>query len=182
MSISPTLAFEGHAIVSANGMIADGDGAMPPALRNDADWRLFQAALDEASFVVVGSIGHMRHRNPGRRRLVLTRSVATLAPDPVDKLAQFWNPAGLPVEKLLDALGITTGTIAVTGGTGVFDFFLSWFTAFSIAEVPGLVLPGGTPCFSAGTPKVALAGAGLRPGVPEVIDRAAGVTLTRWVR
>ena len=38
----------GHAIVSADGMIADRNRRMPAALRNDADWRRFQAALDRS--------------------------------------------------------------------------------------------------------------------------------------
>ena len=33
----PDLVFEGHALVSADGMIADGNSRMPPALRHDAD-------------------------------------------------------------------------------------------------------------------------------------------------
>jgi hypothetical protein len=175
-------AFEGHAIVSVDGMIADAEGRMPPALHNDADWRLFQAALDEAKLVVLGSVGHMLHPNPGRRRLVLTRSVDDLSADPRDPLARFWNPAGLPMEAALETLGITGGTIAITGGRGIFDYFAPSFTAFSLVEVPGLVLRGGTSCFSAGHPRVVLAAWGLRPAMPEVIDPATGVTLTRWAR
>ena len=33
---------EGYAIVSADGMIADGDGVMPATIRNDADQRFLQ--------------------------------------------------------------------------------------------------------------------------------------------
>ena len=84
MGNSPKLEFEGHAIVSVDGMIADAEGLMPAALRNDADWRLFQAALDGAALVVLGRLGHARHPNPGRRRLVVTRAVEALAPDPQD--------------------------------------------------------------------------------------------------
>ena len=40
---------EGHAIVSVDGMIAAADGTMPPALRSEPDWRIFQAALDVAA-------------------------------------------------------------------------------------------------------------------------------------
>ncbi|MFX7748073.1 hypothetical protein ABTK03_22080, partial [Acinetobacter baumannii] len=65
---------------------------MPQRLMNDADWRLFQAALDRAELVVLGRVGHQRHPNPGRRRLVLTRSVTGLVVDPADRCAHFWNP------------------------------------------------------------------------------------------
>src|SRR5690606_35238256 len=78
---------EGHAIVSSDGMIAAADGSMPPQLRNDTDWRIFQSALDQAALVVLGRIGHARHPNPGRRRLVLTHSVAELEADPQDGLS-----------------------------------------------------------------------------------------------
>ena len=73
MSIPDTsVIVEGHAIVSVDGMIAAADGSMPPALRNEADWRIFQAALDAAVLVVLGRLGHERNPNPGRKRLVLS--------------------------------------------------------------------------------------------------------------
>ena len=97
---------EGHAIVSDDGMIASHDGSMPPELRSDADWRLFQAALDRSALVVLGRLGHLRHPNPGRRRLVLTHSVVDLQPDPVDAQASYWNPAGIDITAALARLGI----------------------------------------------------------------------------
>jgi dihydrofolate reductase len=172
----------GHAIVSADGMIADAAGDMPAALRNDADWRTFQNSLVRATLVVLGRLGHSRHPNPGRRRLVLTRSVATLRPDADDPLALLWNPLGMPLADVLDALEIAEGTIAVTGGTGVFDYFFEHYDRFDLSEVHDLVLPGGGPCFSAGHPRTVLAAAGLVPGRSELIDAAAGVTTTAWQR
>ena len=62
----------GHAIVSADGAIADRQRRMPPELRNDNDWTRFQAALDASVLVVLGRLGHEAHPNPGRRRLVVT--------------------------------------------------------------------------------------------------------------
>ena len=103
-------------------------------------------------------------------------------PTPGDSNATFWNPAGLLLDALLGQLGITTGTIAVTGGTRVFDLFLPRYTRFALSEVPGLTLPGGRPAFTSGPPNAVLAAAGLEPGEPELIDPAAGVTLTRWTR
>lgn len=171
---------EGHAIVSTDGMIADGHGDMPPALRSDADWRIFQVALDRAALVVLGRIGHMRHPNPGRRRLVLTHSVADLQPDPVDSRASYWNPGGLDIADVLGRLGIAEGTIAITGGTGTFDLFLPWYDSFLLSEVRTLELPDGIPCFTKGHPRFTLPGAGLEARDMEMID--PGVVQTRWVR
>lgn len=171
---------EGHAIVSVDGMIAAADGTMPPALRNEADWRLFQAALDRSALVVLGRLGHSRHPNPGRKRLVLTRSVAGLERDGADPLAHFWNPAGLGIADVLVQLGIAEGTIAITGGTGTFDVFLPLFDRFVLAEVRDLALPDGIPTFTKGHPRLVLKGAGLEARDMELIDR--GVVQTQWVR
>lgn len=171
---------EGHAIVSSDGMIADRSGGMPPELRSEADWRLFQAALDRSALVVLGRVGHARHPNPGRRRLVLTRSVAGLEADPADALSSYWNPAGLDITEVLARLGITEGTVAVTGGTGTFDLFLPWYDRFILAEVRSLLLPDGIPCFTTDHPRFVLPGAGLEPRDMETIDR--GVVQTQWVR
>jgi hypothetical protein len=182
MGVPAAVAFVGHAIVSADGMISAADGTMPAALRNDADWRRFQAALDESALVVVGREGHRRHGNPGRRRLVFTGSVEGIAPDPLDGHATLYNPAGATLAELLAHLGIAEGIVAVTGGTRVFDAFLPLYDAFDLAEANGVVLPAGRPCFPAGHPRAVLAQAGLLPARFEMLDAAAGVTLTRWTR
>ena len=57
---------EGHAIVSRDDRIADAGGAMPPGLRNDADWHNFQSALDEAAIVVLGRRSHVTAPNPAQ--------------------------------------------------------------------------------------------------------------------
>jgi hypothetical protein len=176
------LRVEGHAIVSADGMIADARGLMPDRLRNDADWRYFQAALDRAALVVLGRLGHARHPNGGRRRLVLTHQIDALEPDRHDPLATFWNPAGMPVEAVLEKIGVREGTLAITGGTGSFDLFLPFYDSFILAEVHGFLLPGGTPCFSTGHPRDTLTTAGLRPGETCTIDATANVTQTGWTR
>ncbi len=170
----------GHAIVSADGMIADTRGLMPPRLVNEADWRLFQAALDAAAIVVLGSAGHRRHPNPGRRRLVFTSSVAATGPDGGDPLATLYNPEGLAVADALAALRLRDGAVAVTGGRRVFDHFLRQYDEFLLAEVGDFALPGGTPCFSAGHPRTVLAATGLAPVEWSIIDHANSVILTRW--
>jgi len=181
MSIAGTnILVEGHAIVSSDGMIAAADGSMPPELRNDADWRLFQASLDRAAIVVLGRLGHTRHPNPGRRRLGLTHSVADLQPDPSDPLATYWNPAGLGIADVMTRLGIGDGTVAVTGGTGTFDLFLPFYDRFVLAEVRALSMSNGIPCFTKGHPRFVLPGEGLEARDMELIDR--GVVQTQWVR
>jgi len=170
----------GHAIVSADGMIADRHHRTPPALRNDADWRRFQAALDAAALVVLGRIGHEAHPNPGRKRVVVTSRVAWLERDPADENAMLWNPLGIGFSRVLAGLGIADGTVAVTGGTRVFDLFLPRFDAFDLAEIAGVTIPDGVPCFSDGPPAAMLAGAGLRAAQTEELDQAA--TLTVWRR
>lgn len=171
----------GHAIVSADGMIADAEGLMPRQLRNDADWALFQAALDAASVVVVGSHGHRRHPNPGRRRLVFTSRVREFITDGDDYLSTLFNPESMAVGDVLDATTLPDGVVAVTGGRRVFDHFLRQYDEFMLAEVNGFVLPGGTPCFSSGHPRTVLAATGMMPVEHKVIDAENGVTLTRWI-
>ena len=172
-----TIRFEGHAIVSADGMIANGaDEHAARCFRNDADWHQFQAALDRAALVVLGRKGHDRHPNPGRRRLVLTRETDGLEADGAERLvlesgddADRRRPRGARDRD---------GIVAITGGTGTFDLFAPLVTAFDLSEVHGLVLPDGMPCFSEGHPRVVLAALGLAPGSPEPLG--GGVTLTRW--
>lgn len=174
------LHIHGHAIVSADGKIAAADGTMPPQMRVDADWRAFQKALDESVLVVLGREGHERHPNPGRSRLVLTSRVDRLEPDPADPRALFYNPAALPVPSLFVELGLVAGTVAVTGGTRVFDLFRPWYDQFILAEVRMLVLPEGRPTFSADHPRFVLPGIGLSPTDMETI--APGVVRTHWVK
>ena len=171
------LTIEGHAIVSADGMIADVAGEYPAALRNDADWALYQAALNRAAVVVTGRRGHERFPNPGRRRLVLTRRVERLGDDPTDPRATYWNPAGMPLRAVLAELGIGDGIVAITG---VFELFVADYDRFVLSESHRLVIPDGTPCFAAGHPRMVLTQAGLRPLAVELIDPAAMVTTTDW--
>lgn len=173
------LIIEGHAIVSADGMIADAAGEYPAPLRNDADWRLYQAALDRAAVVVVGRRGHERFPNPGRRRLVLTRAVGRLAHDPRDKRATLWNPAGVGLREALGEIGVADGIVAITG---VFDHFVGDYDRFALSESHRLRISGGRPCFADGHPRVVLAAQGLQPATVELIDAEAMVTTTMWAK
>lgn len=178
---------EGYVIVSADGMIADGKGEMPPSIRNDADQRFFQDALDHAAVVV-----HGRHSHEGgpraarRRRLILTRRVAALAPDSAYPNAWLWNPVGANLDAALDRLGIGDGTVGVIGGTEVFSLFLPLYDAFHLSQAANSKIPGGLPVFSEfgpnATPEDVLARHGLKPGPRRDLDRAAGVSVMTWER
>jgi dihydrofolate reductase len=178
---------EGYVIVSADGMIADGKGEMPPSIRNDADQRFFQDALDHAAVVV-----HGRHSHEGgpraarRRRLILTRRVAALAPDSAYPNAWLWNPVGANLDAALDRLGIGDGTIAVIGGTEVFSLFLPLYDAFHLSQAANAKIPGGLPVFSEvgpnATPEDVLARHGLKPGPRRDLDRTARVSVMTWER
>ena len=174
-------------IVSADGMIADGKGEMPPSIRNDADQRFFQNALDHAAVVV-----HGRHSHEGgpraarRKRLILTRQIAALAPDPAHPNALLWNPVGANLDAALHRLGIGDGAIAVIGGTEVFSLFLPLYDAFHLSQAANAKIPGGLPVFSEvgpnATPQDVLARHGLKPGPRRDLDAAAGVSVVTWER
>ena len=168
----------GHAVVSADGRIADHLRQMPAILRNEKDWTRFQAALDAARLVVLGRLGHEAHPNPGRRRLVATSRVERL--ERVDDLVTLWNPAGLDFRDAAAELGVTDGAVAVTGGQQVFDYFAPRFTRFDLVTVDGALLPYGVPCFSNGWPDEVLGAAGLRVSDREILD--PGVRLEVWRR
>lgn len=181
----PLHRLEGHAIVSADDMIADAAGSKPRALDHPADWARFQAALDEAVLVILGRRSHEaspdRH---GRRRLVMSRSVAGL--ERRDD-GWWWNPAGASLEEALQAAAPEGGTVAIPGGRLAFDYFLdAGFDAFHLTRNAGVTLPGGVPLFTAcedGTrAEAVLDRAGLSPVAIEVLDAAAGVTVTEWRR
>jgi len=176
---------EAYAIISADGMIADAQGRFPEALKNDADKRFFHAALDSAAAIALGRLTHEQERNSGRRRLVLTRRIAALAPDPADAKALFWNPAGASFEAARLALGVRQGTLAVIGGADVYAVFLViGYDAFHLTRANRVQLPDGRPVFPGlggeRTPEEVLKAHGLRPGPLRLLDPVAGVTLVTW--
>jgi len=173
----------GFAIVSADDRIADFSGAIPPALRNEADWAYFQAELDRADLVALGRLAHEAAPNArGRRRLVLSRSARAL-----ERRADgwWWNPAEIPWREVAVALMPQGGRVATPGGRAAFDFFLGvGYAAFHLSRVEGLSLPCGRPLFARtldGVPARRILGeAGLSPRESRALDAAAGVTLTVW--
>jgi dihydrofolate reductase len=178
---------EGYVIVSADGMIADSQGVMPDSIRNAADQSYFQSALDRAAAVV-----HGRHSHEGglraarRKRLVVTREIAAIAPDSSYPNALRWNPLGATFEEALAQLGVTDGTIAIIGGPEVFSQFLPLYDAFHLSRVANAKIPGGLAVFTEvgpnATPEDVLTRHGLKPGAQRDLDKAAGVTLVTWQR
>ena len=178
---------EGLAIVSADGMIADARGIQPDVLKLEADQRFFYAALDDATALV-----HGRNSGEGgpdaarRRRLILTRRVASLAPDPANGRTVHWNPAGATLEEAWAALGVSGGLLTVIGGTEPFGLFLEiGYDAFHLSRASWATLPGGRPVFPdipPRTPEDLLAQHGLNPAPERVLDPKAGLALITWRR
>ena len=187
MAAAPPFRIEGYVIVSSTGMIADAAGVMPESIRNRADQSYFQAGLDAASLIVHGAHSHEGGPRAGRRRrLVLTRRVAATAPDPDYPHALLWNPAGASLEQAAAELDVTAGTVAVIGGTAVFDLFLPRYDVFHLSRAAGATIPGGRPVFSAvgpnTSPEDVLTQHNYVPGPVRDLDPAAGVTLVTWQR
>jgi dihydrofolate reductase len=178
---------EGYVIVSADGMLADAKGEMPDSIKNDADQRFFQAALDRAAAVV-----HGRHSHEGgphaaqRKRLVVTRQIGAMAPDPTYPHALLWNPLGATLDQALDRLGIGDGTIAIIGGPDVFSLFLPLYDAFHLSHAAKAKIPGGLGVFTEvgphATPEDVLSQRGFRPGPRRDLDPEAGVSVVTWER
>lgn len=177
---------EGYVIVSADGMLADASGVMPAALKFDADQRFFESALDAADLIV-----HGRHsfedqpRSPQRTRIVLTRTIAALAPDPANPKATLWNPAGASFEEACRASGVTTGTAAIIGGPVVFGMFMDRYDTFWLSQAHRLTMPngmGGFPNVPSRSPQDILAAHGLKAAEIRVLDAERGVDVTAWRR
>jgi len=120
------------------------------------------------------------------RRLVLTRTVAGLLPDPQNDKAVRWNPAGATLEQAWHALGLSGGSLAVIGGTEPFGLFLDiGYDAFHLSRASHAELTGGRPVFPGippHRPEDLLAQHGLKPGPTRVLDQTAGLTMVTWRR
>ena len=178
--------FEGCAIVSADGMLANSDGNQPGELIVEADKQFFDEKLEASDLIVHGRHSHEGQRNsPRRKRLYATRQVAAIEPHPSNPNALRWNPAGATVEDAAARLGVRSGVVAVIGGTGVFDLFLGRYDVFWLTVANRARLPGGVPVFSGIPPRTAdeiLRAAGLRPGETRVLDAEQDVDLIPWLR
>lgn len=179
---------EGYAIVSAEGHIADHNAHMPDILKNEADLRFFDSQLDRADIVVHGRHSHEGHDNsPNRRRLIVTRKVAAIAPNPEHPNSNLWNPAGASFQAACASLGLTGGVAAILGGPEVYSLFLDiGYTTFYLSRSRYVSLPSGLPLFAqgrhGGSAEDALRRSGLAPGPEQTLDAANGVTLVAWRR
>ena len=178
--------FEGYVIVSADGMLADAGHVMPDSLKFPGDKTFFEQALDHADLIVHGRHSHEQQPNsPKRKRLILTRKITALTVDPELPNATLWNPRHASFEAACDFAGVPSGMAAIIGGPVVFDLFMDRYDTFWLSEAPHVRLPGGEGCFvgvPANTPQQILAAHGLRPGEPQTLDAAHGVTVTPWQR
>jgi hypothetical protein len=182
----PAFRVEGYVIVSADGMLANADHVMPDELKFEGDARFFSSALDRADLIVHGRHSHEEQPNsPQRKRVILTRTVASLAPDPTRPKASLWNPQGASFEAACDFAGVRSGTVAIIGGPGVFGMFMDRYDTFWLSQAPHVRLPGGEACFPgvpARSPQEILAAHGLRPGEAQMLEPAASVSVTPWRR
>src|SRR5258705_13031379 len=107
------LRLEGYVIVSADGMLANADHVMPAELKFDGDTKFFTAALGRADLIVHGRRSHEdQPDSPRRKRIVVTRRIGVIAPDPSNPKATLWNPAGATFEAACDFAGVRSGTDA----------------------------------------------------------------------
>jgi dihydrofolate reductase len=176
---------EGFAIISREGMIAGSDASFPEALKIPADQKFYQDSLDRASAVANGR--HSAEGGPkeaARRRIVLTRRVERIVPDPDNPNAVLWNPVTAPFEEAWLKLNIDEGTLAVVGGTDVFGLFLNiGYDAFFLTRAQASV-PRGRPVFPGigkrVTPETVMKRHGLVLRSTRILDEATGTKLEEW--
>ena len=178
--------FEGFAIISADGMIANAAGIMPDSLKIEVDQIFFEKSLDRADLVIHGRYSREHHRRSDlRHRLVLTHAIASIQIDPDNKRSLFWNPNGASFEQAAAVIGIHKGIVSVIGGRQAFGLFLARFDAFFLSRVSEVLLPGGRPVFPTVPPQEpdeVLREHGLILSHRTTLDADKGLTLERWDR
>lgn len=177
---------EGYVIVSADGMLANAAHVMPDELKFEGDKRFFTAALDQADLVVHGrNSGEDQPNSPQRKRLIMTRQVTALTPDPSNPKATLWNPSGASFEAAADFAGVRSGLVAIIGGPDVFGLFMDRYDTFWLSLAARVKIPDGEGCFPdvpARSPEQVLASHGLKAGETQILDTADGVSVTPWRR
>jgi dihydrofolate reductase len=177
---------EGYAIISSEGMIAASDGSFPENLKIPADQKFYQNSIDRAAAVANGR--HSAEGGPkeaARRRIVLTRRVERVVPDPDNANAVLWNPASAPFEEAWMRLNVDDGTLAVVGGTDVFGLFLNiGYDIFFLTRTDARV-PRGRPVFPGvgrnAAPEDILAKHGMVLRATRMLDPATNTRLEEWV-
>jgi dihydrofolate reductase len=178
---------EGYAVISKEGMIATSDGKFPDAIKIPADHEFYQSSVDRASAVANG-----RHSAEGgpkeeqRRRIVLTRRVDLITPDPDNPNAILWNPATAPFDEVWAKLGIDGGVLAVVGGTDTFGLFLNiGYDAFFLTRTDASV-PRGRPVFpgvgKTMTAEEVMTKAGLVLKGTRMLDASVNCRVEEWVK
>src|SRR5204863_7179696 len=108
----------------------------------------FTAAVHRADLIVPGRHSHEGQPNtPRRTRIILTRRVAAIAPDPSNPKATLWNPAGAAFEAAYDFAKVHSGTVAVIDGPDKFAMFMDRYHTFWLQQAPHVPLAGGDPVF-----------------------------------
>jgi dihydrofolate reductase len=184
--VSKPSRIEGYAIISEDGMIANGAGVMPSALKFEADQQFFERGLDGVDVVVHGRHSkEQQRRSKLRRRLILTRRISSLASHPNNSKALFWNPAGATLEQAMAVLRLSHGSIGVIGGTEVFALFLDRYNSFYLTRAPAVQIPGGRPVFPEVpriTPEDVLSQHGLSQKECQILDAKCGLVVVAWCR
>ena len=167
-------------------MLANAAHVMPDELKFEGDKQFFTAALERAALIVHGRHSYEDQPNsPQRNRIIVSRTIGTIAPDPSNPKATLWNPAGATFEAACDHAGVRSGMIAIIGGPGIFGMFMDRYDTFWLSQAPGVRLPGGEPCFPGvphQTPQEILAAHRLRAGEAQILDPAHDVHVTPWRR
>jgi len=177
---------EGYAVISREGMIATADGRFPDEIKIPADHQFYLDSVDRAAAVANG-----RHSAEGgdkeklRHRLILTRRVTRLTPDQRNPRAILWNPAAMPFEEAWARLGLREGTLAVVGGTEVFELFLTiGYDTFYLTRTEASV-PNGRPVFpgvgTVGTVEEVMARHGLALRDTRMLDPSVNCRVEAWV-
>jgi dihydrofolate reductase len=178
---------EGYAVISKEGMIATSDGHFPEAIKIPADHKFYQDSVDRASAVING-----RHSAEGgpkeqeRRRIILTRRVDVLTPDPDNPNALLWNPATAPFDEAWAKLGLDGGVAAVVGGTDTFGLFLTiGYDVFHLTKTEASV-PRGRPVFpgvgKTTTAEEVMRKVGLVHKGTRMLDASVNCRVEEWVK
>ena len=167
-------------------MLAGADHTVPEELKFEGDQRFFIAALDRADLIVHGRGSFEdQPKSAQRKRIILTRTIKSIASDPSNPNATLWNPAGAPFEEAREHGGVRFGTVAIIGGPVVFDLFMDCYDTFWLSQAARVRLPGGDPCFSGvpeRSPQAVLEAHGLQPADVKILDAAHDVRVTAWTR
>jgi len=184
---SRALSIKAYAIVSSDGMIADENCLMPNSLKFEADQKFFESELARVDVIAHGRKSHEgMPDSPSWRRLLLTRSVASIEPEPSTPNVFLWNPAGASLESACSAFGLPSAVVAITGGTAAYDLFLDQYDEVHLCRAGKVQLPGGTPVFSkvahGRSPEDVLRSHGLVPHVVRMLDLDHDLSHVCWKR